>query len=101
MWASDPAQQRAQPMVADLVDSTPVIRARDPTAARPAERRNSVWDRAIVQGPREAITLNVGPEPEPLVSGQPSVLRRASTGISSALSAFITGMGKDGGGSKS
>ncbi len=67
-------------------------------------RANSVWDRAIVQGPREAITLNVGPEPEPLKAGEPSILRRATTGISSVLDGFISSMGnnsKDGGGSKS
>lgn len=66
-------------------------------------RAHSVWDRAIVQGPRESITLNVGPEPEPLQAGEPSILRRATTGISSVLDSFISSMGnsKDGGGTKS
>lgn len=65
-------------------------------------RAHSVWDRAIVQGPREAITLNVGPEPEPLHPGERSILRRATTGISDVVDSFISSMGgKDGGGSKS
>lgn len=78
-----------------------------PVSAPPSgtrDRRNhSVWERAIVRGPREAITLNVGPEPEPLEPGTPSILRRATSGISSALDGFLSNVSgpKDGGGTKS
>ena len=41
------------------------------------------------------------PRPEPDRPPEPSVLRRATTGISSVLDSFLNGMGKDGGGSKS
>lgn len=100
MGASGPAAPSAGVVQAttQVHDAVPIAASPQPAVIR-ERRTNSVWDRAIVQGPKESITLNVGPEPER--PPEPSVLRRATTGISSVLDSFLNGMGKDGGGSKS
>jgi len=72
-----------------------------PAIVRGARGGNSVWDRAIVQGTASNITLNVGPEPDPEPARRastPSILQRATTGISSVLGGLKSGGGKDGNG---
>lgn len=93
-----PASPGVSQATTQVHDAMPIAASPQPAIIR-ERRNNSVWDRAIVQGPKESITLNVGPEPER--PPEPSVLRRATTGISSVLDSFLNGMGKDGGGSKS
>jgi hypothetical protein len=93
-----PASPGVSQATTQVHDAMPIAASPQPAIIR-ERRNNSVWDRAIVQGPKESITLNVGPEPDR--PPEPSVLRRATTGISSVLDSFLNGMGKDGGGSKS
>lgn len=74
-------------------------RAQTAQAASAARRGTSVWDRAIVKGPPENITINVdAKDPESTDDEGPPMLKKKTSGISKALSGIISSMrpGDDG-----
>ncbi|MFO0726086.1 MAG: hypothetical protein U1E65_20050 [Myxococcota bacterium] len=78
--------------------------ARAQTALNGPRRGNSVWDRAIVKGPAEKITINVDPEPadpEATDDSGPGVLKKnATSGIGRAITGIISSMRSGDGGNE-